>query len=49
MFTRLLGHKYLLPGSGRWLIMTSPKDECWICKKYVYSMFFWSPKQIAKT
>ena len=27
IFTRLLGHKFLIPDSGRWLILTSPKHE----------------------
>ena len=28
--------------------MTKKTHDCWICKKYVLSLFFWSPKQIAQ-
>ena len=29
--TRLIGHKEQIPGSGKWKVLTTSKDECWIC------------------
>ena len=49
VFSRYLGHKLVMPNSGRWMIHTKPTHECWICEKYTMSYFFWSPKQIAET
>ena len=43
VFTRLLGHKLTIPNSGRWKIHTKVTDECWICKRYVMCLFFYSP------
>ena len=44
VFSRYLGHKLVIPNSGRWMVHTKPKHECWICEKYTMSYFFWSPK-----
>lgn len=41
---RHLGHKDLMPGSSQWSILTRQKDECWICARYVMTVFIWTPR-----
>lgn len=43
ILTRFLGHKDELPGSGQWRLLTEPKDDCWICDKYIYGYILWYP------
>lgn len=28
---RHLGYKEMLPGAGKWQLLTQSKDECWHC------------------
>lgn len=45
IFTRYLGHKTELPGSGQWRMISTANDEqqrCWVCNLEVYSLVFWS-------
>jgi hypothetical protein len=39
----------MIPFSGKWLIHTNKNEECWICGKHKFALFFWSPLQIART
>ena len=31
IFTRILGHKIDMPGSGQWKLITEKREECWVC------------------
>lgn len=45
VFTRQIGHKEDMPGSGQWRVITKQpvaENECWICDKQVYSLIFWN-------
>ena len=45
IFTRYLGHKTEIPGSGQWKMIATSNDEqerCWVCNHEVYSLVFWS-------
>ena len=44
-FTRYLGHKTEMPGSGQWRMIATSNDtqeRCWVCNLEVYSLVFWS-------
>ena len=52
IFTRYLGHKIEMPGSGQWRMISTSNDEqerCWVCNKEVYSLVFWSREFGLKT
>ena len=38
-----MGHKYDIPGSRQWKIITDGQYECWVCSREIYSIIFWSP------
>jgi hypothetical protein len=43
--TRFLGHKFEMPGSAQWRILTAQsqdKASCFVCDKHVYTLIFWS-------
>ena len=45
VFTRFLGHKAEIPGSGQWRMISSANDSqerCWVCNLEMYSLIFWS-------
>ena len=45
VFTRYLGHKAEMPGSGQWRMIATSNDSqerCWVCNLEVYSLVFWS-------
>lgn len=45
IFTRYLGHKIEMPGSGQWRMIATQNDEqerCWVCNKEIYTLVFWS-------
>ena len=45
VFTRYLGHKTEIPGSGQWRMIATANDSqerCWSCNLEVYSLVFWS-------
>ena len=45
VFTRYLGHKIEMPGSGQWRMIATANDSqerCWSCNLEVYSLIFWS-------
>lgn len=48
IFTRILGHKYDLPGSGQWKMITDKQEECWLCDLEVYGLVFWDYEHIAE-
>lgn len=31
IFTRILGHKSDMPGSGQWKLLKERHETCWIC------------------
>lgn len=31
IFTRILGHKSDMPGSGQWKLLKDRRETCWIC------------------
>ena len=47
IFTRILGHKKDMPGSGQWKLIRDKHEDCWICEQEVYGLIFWDPEQIA--
>lgn len=45
IFTRQLGHKIDIPGSGQWKIQTQPRmmeNPCWVCDRHIYSIILWN-------
>lgn len=45
IFTRYLGHKIEIPGSGQWRMISTSHDEhdrCWVCNGEIYTLIFWS-------
>jgi hypothetical protein len=49
VFTRVIGYKKEMPGSGRWKMITDMRQDCWICAGHVYSLVFWCPGSIAQS
>jgi len=47
IFTRILGHKMDMPGSGQWKLIKDRHEECWICDQEVYGLIFWDEDMIA--
>ena len=47
IFTRVLGHKPDMPGSGQWKLIVSKNDDCWVCDQVVYGLVFWDDRVIA--
>ena len=46
IFTRVLGHKADMPGSGQWKLIKDKTDECWVCDQEAYGLVFWDPEEI---
>ena len=44
IFTRILGHKKDMPGSGQWKLIKDFEEECWICDQEIYGLTFWDSK-----
>ena len=44
IFTRILGHKPDMPGSGQWRLLKEKHDECWVCDLDSYGLIFWDAK-----
>lgn len=42
IFTRVLGHKYDMPSSGQFKMLTQPNEKCWVCEGLVHTVIFWS-------
>ena len=45
VYTRYLGHKAEIPGSGQWRMISSAIDSqerCWVSNLEMYSLIFWS-------
>ena len=42
IFTRQLGHKENMPGSGQWRMIDDDTQDCWVCDRVVYSLIFWN-------
>jgi hypothetical protein len=45
VFTRQIGHKSDIPGSGQWKIITAQQpgqEPCWVCDRQIYSLIFWN-------
>jgi PP-loop superfamily ATP-utilizing enzyme len=32
-----------MPGSSEWQLFKQNEDECYICDRKIYTIFFWSP------
>ena len=47
IFTRVLGHKEDMPGSGQWKLIRDRTDDCWIYEQEKYGLIFWDPDHIA--
>ena len=43
-FTRVLGHKNDMPGSGRWRRANKHNEECWVRGLHCHTLFMWSPE-----
>ncbi len=48
IFTRVLGHKQDMPGSGQWKLIKDKHEECWVCDQEVYGLVFWDADMIAE-
>ena len=48
IFTRILGHKVDMPGSGQWKLITDKREDCWVCDLEVYGLVFWDYEKIAE-
>ena len=48
IFTRILGHKKDMPGSGQWKLIKDKNEECWVCDQEVYGLVFLDPDMIAE-
>jgi len=48
IFTRILGHKIDMPGSGQWKMITDKREECWICDLEVSGLVFWDYEKITE-
>ena len=44
IFTRQLGHKLDIPGSGQWKMIDNHHHDCWVCDRECYTILFWSPE-----
>lgn len=42
IFSRYLGHKDDIPGSGQWKMIDDNQGDCWICDREIYSIIFWN-------
>ena len=47
IFTRVLGHKLDMPGSGQWKLIKDKREECWVCDQEVYGLVFWDPAVVS--
>lgn len=45
VFSRKLGHKTEMPGSGQWRMLSHGDEKCWWCDRHNYSIVFWSYDQ----
>ena len=48
IFTRILGHKEDMPGSGQWRLIQERHEECWVCDQEVMGITFWDPDHISR-
>ena len=39
---RVLGHIDRMPGCGRWRMETQQGDNCWVCDRWMYTLYFWN-------
>ena len=44
MLTRHQGLEHLLPESSKWKVLTSLKDECWVCDNHIIALYIWTPR-----
>lgn len=44
IITRQLGFPDLMKGAAQWTILTKPKDECWVCGQWAFTLFIWTPR-----
>ena len=44
LIQRHLGHKNVMPGSSQWRVYTRQKDDCWICGRYILTVFIWTQR-----
>lgn len=42
IFSRKLGHKAEMPGSGQWRMFSDGDERCWCCDRHIYTLVFWS-------
>ena len=42
-FTRVIGHELDIPGAVEWQMYREKNEECWVCDRKIYTIFFWSP------
>lgn len=47
ILTRVLGHRFDMPGSGQWRLLKEKHEDCWVCEQDVYGLIFWDPDQIS--
>lgn len=44
ILTRKLGHEVEIVGSQNWVVHKESWDQCYVCDRKIYSVFFWSPQ-----
>ena len=44
ILTRKLGHEVEIVGSQHWQVHKESWDQCYVCDRKIYSVFFWSPQ-----
>ena len=48
IFTRHIGLKESMPGSGQWKMVTDNDDACWHCDQWTYTLVFWNKEAIGE-
>lgn len=43
ILTRKIGHQLEIPGSSDWQLHRENSNQCYICDRKIYTVFFWSP------
>ena len=44
VLTRHQGLEHFLPDSSKWKVITTLKDECWVCSNHIIALYVWTPR-----
>lgn len=42
--TRQRGLDHVIPDAFKWKLLTTKKDECWLCEEHVITLYIWTPR-----